>query len=232
MKKGAMLAPFLLSTIVSCGARDFQSLIPLCPARARKIPVYRAVLSFFISTPLTIDILPLSPDAHYHAQLADGDADVVIGNWPEPPGDLHLGKLFSDEVVCLVSTEHPAVRRGWSVEEWLQAEHIAPTATHPGARGVIDAHLDSLGVRRNITARCAHFGQIPEMVASSLLVLTTGRQYCERFTSRLPLVVLAAPLEFPPLGYYQLWHARTQHSAAAAWLRDCVRKAADSLPKG
>lgn len=179
-----------------------------------------------------VDILPLSPDAHYHAQLANGEADVVIGNWPEPPGDLHLGKLFADEVVCLVSREHPAVRRGWSLEEWLRAEHIAPTPTYPGARGVIDAHLDGLGLERHITARCAHFGQIPDMVAASLLVLTTGRQYCERFTARLPVVVLAPPLDFPPLGYYQLWHARTQHSAAAAWLRDCVRRVADTLPKG
>lgn len=178
-----------------------------------------------------IDILPLSPDAHYHAQLAAGEADVVIGNWPQPPGDLHLGKLFSDQVVCLVSREHPALRRGWSVEDWLGAEHIAPTPTHPGARGVIDAHLDSLGLQRNITARCAHFGQIPDMVASSLLVLTTGRQYCQRFTARLPLAILAAPLEFPALEYYQLWHARTQHSAAAAWLRECVRATADLLPK-
>jgi len=179
-----------------------------------------------------VDILPLSPDAHYHAQLANGEADVVIGNWPEPPGDLHLGKLFADEVVCLVSREHPAVRRGWSLEEWLRAEHIAPTPTYPGARGVIDAHLDGLGLERHITARCAHFGQIADMVAASLLVLTTGRQYCERFTARLPVVVLAPPLDFPPLGYYQLWHARTQHSAAAAWLRDCVRRVADTLPKG
>ncbi|MGP1692777.1 MAG: LysR family transcriptional regulator [Giesbergeria sp.] len=179
-----------------------------------------------------LDILALSPDAHYYAQLADGEADVVIGNWPEPPGDLYLGKLFADEVVCLVSTEHPAARRGWSLDEWLEAEHIAPTPTYPGARGVIEAHLDSLGLQRNITARCAHFGQIPEMVAASLLVLTTGRQYCERFTPRLPLVVLEPPLAFPPLGYYQLWHARTQHSAAAVWLRDCVRRVADSLPKG
>lgn len=179
-----------------------------------------------------VDILPLSPDAHYHAQLANGEADVVIGNWPEPPGDLHLGKLFADEVVCLVSREHPAVRRGWGLEEWLRAEHIAPTPTYPGARGVIDAHLDGLGLERHITARCAHFGQIPDMVAASLLVLTTGRQYCERFTARLPVVVLAPPLDFPPLGYYQLWHARTQHSAAAAWLRDCVRRVADTLPKG
>ena len=82
-----------------------------------------------------IEILPLSADAHYHAHLAQGDVDVVIGNWPRPPDDLHMGRLFGDEVVCLVGKDHPAVRRGWDVESWLAAEHIAPTPTHPGARG-------------------------------------------------------------------------------------------------
>ena len=74
-----------------------------------------------------IEILPLSADAHYHAHLAQGDVDVVIGNWPQPPDDLHMGRLFGDEVVCLVNQDHPAVRRGWTEADWLAAEHIAPT---------------------------------------------------------------------------------------------------------
>lgn len=178
-----------------------------------------------------IEVLPLSADAHYHAHLAQGEVDVVIGNWPQPPEDLHMGRLFGDEVVCLVRRDHPAVRRGWTVEEWLAAEHIAPTPTHPGARGVIDAQLDGMGLQRHVTARCAHFSLIPDIVASSLLVLTTGRQFCERFTERLPLAVLPCPVAFPRLLYYQLWHARTHHSAAAMWLRESVRMVASSLRK-
>lgn len=178
-----------------------------------------------------IEVLPLSADTHYHAHLAQGEVDVVIGNWPQPPDDLHMGLLFSDEVVCLVGKDHPAVRRGWTMESWLAAEHIAPTPTHPGARGVIDAHLDSLGLVRNITARCAHFSAIPHIVASSLLVLTTGRQYCERYADQLPLAMLPCPLPFPGLVYYQLWHARTHHSAAATWLRESVKAVATSLRK-
>jgi DNA-binding transcriptional LysR family regulator len=96
---------------------------------------------------------------------------------------------------------------------------------------VIDAHLDSLGLARNITARCAHFSAIPHIVASSLLVLTTGRQFCERFTAQLPLAILPSPVVFPRLLYYQLWHARTHHSAAAMWLRDSVKSVAASLRK-
>jgi DNA-binding transcriptional LysR family regulator len=178
-----------------------------------------------------IEIHPLSGDAHYHAHLAQGEVDVVIGNWPAPPEDLHMGRLFGDEVVCLVGKDHPAARRGWDAAAWLDAEHIAPTPTHPGARGVIDDHLDRLGLRRNIVARCAHFGLIPAMVAQSLLVLTTGRQYCERFAGALPVVMLPPPIAFPRLLYYQLWHARTHASASAAWLRERVRTVATTLRK-
>ncbi len=176
-----------------------------------------------------IDIHPLSADADYRAHLAQGSVDVVIGNWSKPPQELHLGRLFGDEVVCLVSQQHPATRRGWDVEAWLAAEHVAPMPTHPGARGFIDEHLASQGLARNITARCPHFGLIPAMVAGSLLVLTTGRQYCERFVNSLPVQILSCPVPFPRMMYYQLWHERTHASSAARWLREEIKTVAASL---
>lgn len=178
-----------------------------------------------------IEIHPLSATSDYRTHLAQGELDVVIGNWPTPPDDLHLGRLFGDEVVCLVAKKHPAVRRGWTPDEWLAADHIAPTPTHPGARGVIDDYLDSRGLQRNITARCPHFGLIPAMVASTLLVLTTGRQYCERYLDSLPVKILPCPIEFPRLMYYQLWHERTHTSASAKWLRERVKSVAATLRK-
>lgn len=178
-----------------------------------------------------IEIHPLSADSDYHAHLAQGEVDLVIGNWLKPPEDLHMGRLFDDEVVCLVARDHPTLRRPWDVQSWLTAEHIAPTPTHPGARGVIDEHLESLGLRRNITARCPHFGLIPAMVASTLLVLTTGRQYCERSAERLPVQVVTCPIDFPRMQYYQLWHERTHASSSARWLREKVRLVTESLQK-
>lgn len=176
-----------------------------------------------------VEIHPLSSDGDYHAHLAQGELDLVIGNWLKPPEDLHMSRLFGDEVVSMVSAEHPAVRRGWTLDTWLEAEHIAPTPTHPGARGIIDQMLDAIGRQRNITARCAHFGLMPDMVASSLLVLTTGRQFCERFAERLPLQILECPATLPRLLYYQLWHERTHSSSAAQWLREQVKGVAASL---
>ena len=40
----------------------------------------------------------LGPDYDYERALADGGLDIVIGNWPEPPGQLHLSPLLDDEL--------------------------------------------------------------------------------------------------------------------------------------
>ena len=176
-----------------------------------------------------VEIHPLSPDSNYPADLSLGHVDLVIGNWLQPPEDLHMARLFEDDIVSLISLTHPAARRGWTVESWLSAEHIAPTPMQLGARGIIDQMLDSLTLQRNITARCAHFSLIPDMVASTLLVLTTGRQYCERFIDRLPLKIVDCPVPLPRLVYYQLWHERTHSSSSARWLRDLVKSVAASL---
>jgi DNA-binding transcriptional LysR family regulator len=101
--------------------------------------------------------------------------------------------------------------------------------THPGARGVIDDHLATLGLVRKMAARCPHFGLIPAMVAGSLLVLTTGRQYCERFVDALPVQILPCPVDFPRMMYYQLWHERTHASSAGRWLREQIKAVAASL---
>ena len=199
------LDPLFLPQLVS----RIKSQAPLCP----------------------IEIHPLSAESDYQAHLALGEVDLVVGNWTEPHADLHMGRLFGDDVVCLVHEDHPAVRRGWDQQTWLEAEHIAPMPTHPGAKGVIDDYLDSLKLSRNVTARCPHFGLIPSMVASSLLVLTTGRQYCERFVDQLPVKILSCPIEFPRMLYYQLWHERTHTSAQAKWLREQVKSVASALRK-
>ena len=177
----------------------------------------------------TVEIMALNHDVEYSGQLANGDVDVVIGNWPQPPAALRMAQLFGDDTVCLVSQSHPAVRRGWTAEEWLDAEHIAPMPTYPGAKGVIDDALNAQGLHRNIAVRCAHFGLMPQMVASSLLVLTTGRQFCERYAAQLPLAILPPPIALPPMRYYQLWHDRTHHSSACVWLREAVKNAAMQL---
>ena len=178
-----------------------------------------------------VELLPLTAAYDYRKSLARGEVDLVIGNWLEPPGEMHLARLFTDEIVCLVNEDHVAVRnpRGWTEARYLSAEHVAPTSMHEGARGVIDDHLASLGLARQIVVRSPHFGLIPLMLAQTQLVLTTGRLFCSRFVDPLPVRIIKCPIAFPPLTYYQLWHDVTHSSASGKWLRDQVREVARTL---
>ena len=178
-----------------------------------------------------LELHPLSAEFDYRRKLAAGEVDLVIGNWLRPPEELHLGRLMSDEIVCLVAADHPAARggRGWTAERYLQSEHVAPVALHAGAPGVIDEHLAAQRLQRNIVVRSAHFSLIPLMVARSWLVLTTGRLFCTRYVEAMDLRIVRCPVQFPPLTYYQLWHERSHTAPALRWLREQVRDVARAL---
>lgn len=184
---------------------------------------------------LRLEFIPLTADLDYRRSLLRGEVDLVIGNWLEPSDELHLGRLLSDEVVCLVSEDHPAARlpregrRAWTVDQYLKAEHVAPPSLHPGGIGIIDEHLAVQGLRRHIAVRNPHFAQLPYIVAGSLLVLTTGRRFCERYAQQLRVKIIRCPVSFPAMNYYQLWHDLTHHSAASRWLREQVREVVRNL---
>jgi len=178
-----------------------------------------------------LEMHPLSAEFDYRRKLAAGEVDLVVGNWLKPPEELHLGRLISDEIVCLVAADHPAARsaRGWTAERYLQSEHVAPVALHAGAPGVIDEHLQAQGLKRRVAVRSAHFSLIPLMVARSWLVLTTGRLFCSRYADMPNLRIVRCPVPFPPLTYYQLWHERSHAAPPLRWLREQVRDVARSL---
>ncbi|HMO45287.1 MAG TPA: LysR family transcriptional regulator [Rubrivivax sp.] len=180
-----------------------------------------------------VELHPLSAEIDYRRKLAAGDVDLVIGNWLQPPEELHLSRLMSDEIVCLVAPDHPAATargaRNWTVERYLQSEHVAPMAFHSAAPGVIDQYLAAQGLERKVVVRSAHFSLIPLMVARSWLVLTTGRLFCSRYADALGLRIVRCPVPFPPLSYYQLWHERSHAAPPLRWLRERVRDVARDL---
>jgi DNA-binding transcriptional LysR family regulator len=173
-----------------------------------------------------IEVRSLNMDVDYREQLGNGTIDLVVSNLLAPPDDLHRGTLMNDEVVCLVTKDHPLTRGEFTAERYLKAEHIAPMPISSGTLGMVDDHLLSLSMQRPINVYCPYFSLIPSMVAESLLVLTTGRLFCSRFIAQLPVEILTCPVPFPPMTYYTLWHDRVHHSDAHKWLRHLVKQVA------
>ncbi len=181
---------------------------------------------------------PLAPDYDYEAALAAGELDVVIGNWPQPPEHLRMAILLEDEVVCLVSRDHPSAGSASSgkggqmtVADYLNGAHVVPLMYSVTQRGVVESHLAALRMTREATVTVPFFGLAPSLLPGTDLIFTTSRHFAEHFARELPLAVLRSPIDFPVMRFYQLWHSRTQHSQSHAWLRallSAVARTADA----
>jgi DNA-binding transcriptional LysR family regulator len=174
---------------------------------------------------------PLGPGYDFEQALANGELDVVIGNWPEPPEHLHMAPLLDDDIVCLIDADHPAANAHWSREQYLQAPHIVPLPYSSTHRGVIDRHLASLRVTRNARVIVPFFSMAPHMLPGTDLIFTISRHFAEHYASLLPLRVIPCPIDFPRMRFYQIWHSRNQRSDAQQWMRGVLKDVADRMLK-
>lgn len=175
----------------------------------------------------------IARDMDYVPLLSDGDLDLVIANWDEPPAHLHLSKLFQDPIACSMRADCAYAKRtaadAMTVEDYLSLPHVAPSQMLPGYSGVIETFLEKHQMQRNVVVETPYFGQIPYMLTQSDLVLTTGRQFLKFYEHSLPLKTFAIPIKFPPMRFYQLWHDRVHHATEHKWLRDLVGLTAREL---
>jgi DNA-binding transcriptional LysR family regulator len=182
-----------------------------------------------------VKIHGLGPGVDYVRLLSDGEMDLVIANWDEPPEHLHMSKLFEDPIICVMRSDCPyALRTGsedMTLNDYLSLPHVAPTQILPGYHGVIDDFLERQGLQRNVAVESAYFGLIPYMLTQTDLVLTTGRQFVRYYERNMPLKTFTVPVKFPAMRFYQLWHERVHQAPEHKWLREQVSTAAKSLGK-
>jgi hypothetical protein len=69
----------------------------------------------------------------------------------------------------------------------------------------------------------------PSIVATTDLVLTTGRRIAERFAASFDLEVFAPPFVLKPFSVRMVWHPRTQDDSVGRWLRAVLREATSRL---
>ncbi len=164
----------------------------------------------------------LGAEGDYATALETGRLDLVIGNWPSPPEYLRITPLFEDEMVVLMRQDHPLAEGSMTVEQFLSAEHVAPTPYSVGQRGVVDTFLARERLKRNIVTWVPYFHLAPCMLLNTDLVFTAPRRFAEHHARTLPLAVRRPPLAFPQVPYYLLWHDRTHYSDECRWFRESI----------
>lgn len=179
---------------------------------------------------ITLDFFPPGDNPDLVEELGSGRVDVVIGNWPAPQDSLKSIALFQCDIACVTHRDHPLAQGGAiSLDAYLDASHISPTASSSTRFSPIDGRLAQLGVKRNIAISVPEYAMILPILGGSDLVFTTARAYAEHLVATAPeqsLCVVDAPSDFDRMQLYLLWHERNHTSIAHKWLRNLIRDAA------
>ncbi|MFM0729636.1 LysR family transcriptional regulator [Paraburkholderia sediminicola] len=159
-----------LRDIVSLGARPlpFEAALSLrcfrvgCPDYLDVAFLPAVVELFRASAPhATLELHPLATDFDFEVALEQGDLDLVVGNWTDPPEQLRLSNLFFDEIVCLVSDSHPFSHCGrLTAEQYTKSPHIASTPNFIRQRSFIDVHLARSLVASSSVAPLSHVASV------------------------------------------------------------------------
>jgi DNA-binding transcriptional LysR family regulator len=158
--------------------------------------------------------------------LEEGECHMAITYFASLGGELHASALQTDRPWLLARRDHPIARPGLDLEAYLACDH-ACLGGYPGPRSTleakVDAALDALGRKRRVALTLPHSLVTPRVVAYSDLVATLSRHAADAFAATLPLQVLPLPFAVPDFSIELVWHERTHHLAAHAWLRGLIR---------
>ncbi|HET9627761.1 MAG TPA: LysR family transcriptional regulator [Kofleriaceae bacterium] len=179
---------------------------------------------------VTLHVMPCV--AETPALCRDGTIDLAIGvydyaPYSELPNDLRIQQLYEDEFTCVVRAAHPRVKRGLTLAQYCELEHvqIAPRG-NPG--GYVDELLARHGLRRRIARALPYFVAGLALVAETDYLLTCSVVLARRMQRRFGLKLIAPPRELglEPFQFAQLWHPRNDRDPPHRWLRDIVARAA------
>lgn len=135
-------------------------------------------------------------------------------------------RWFTDEQVCMVWSGNTAVGEALTFDTYMAMGHIAVHLGDERSASFEEWFLPRYGKQRRLEGSVDNFSTLPLLVIGTQRIVTLHRRMAEHFAQHLPLRVLKAPFDMPPLVEMLCWPRHLEHDPAHQWLRgvllDCV----------
>lgn len=156
--------------------------------------------------------------------LNTGMVDAAVCNRGHLSIDSAAEILFVDQYVCLVSQMHPRLGKAITMADYLAERHILvmPETGH----NLVEERLRELECGRKIALRLPHYSVLPDVVATTDLLLTIPSGLAALFAAQHAVRAVALPFDVRPLDVMLRWPRHSELVPAQRWLvsmlRDCL----------
>ncbi|MFO7787654.1 MAG: LysR family transcriptional regulator [Halospina sp.] len=187
---------------------------------------------------VTLDVL--TPSDVSFLDVEQGRVDMAINRFDTIPQSFHQRTLWTDWFACLMSNENPVLREPFTLDTYLEANHIWVSKTGFGVGvgvnprdvqrlGWVDEALGKLGRKRRISVFTRHY-QVATLLAEQHDVMATLPCRAAWLQKDNPaLVVKAPPFPIPPIELKMAWSPLLQHNPDHQWLRQRIVEGAEEL---
>ncbi|MBI4697042.1 MAG: LysR family transcriptional regulator [Gammaproteobacteria bacterium] len=170
-----------------------------------------------------LEVSALRREALVH-ELTSGQIDFALDAVAIGDPQILSMKVLSDEYVCAVRPDHPAVGRRISLKQYLALDHAHASSRRQGL-GQVDLALKRLGQQRRIAVRTPYHLGLPHLVAVSDLAATIPRSLAAAHDLR----ILKLPFEMPPSELFAFRHKSAHADGASLWFRELLGKGAHEI---
>jgi len=154
---------------------------------------------------------------HMVSELQSGEGDLALGLIPGLEAGFYQQVLFEQSWVCLTNPRHSRLKRGLTLDAYVQADHVGIIAGT--GQLLLEAALKQHGIDRNVALKLPGFLGLSAILQSTDMVATLPQHIGETLARSAGLKVWPCPLPLPSFTVKQHWHARYHHDPANRWLR-------------
>lgn len=207
--------PATAERTIGIAATDYAQqvvLLPLLSSLRTSAPGIRIAIR-----PVAMETLALD--------MEQGKTDFALVTPQMAPENLRARHLFEEHYTCVLRRDHPAAGQTMDLDTFCALDHAL--MSHDGTRfqGATDHALAALNRTRRVIMTAPNFGLVLNLVRTS--------NACALLPARLVKGQKGLHLQEPPLpvpGFTKIlvWHERTHHDPAMAWLRQQLAKSVKS----
>lgn len=149
--------------------------------------------------------------------LSRGELDFAVDVPVVEDPQLCHASLLSDDYVCVLRPGHPALAKEFTLETFLQLQHIHVSSRRKGL-GQIDLALLKYDVERRIKLRVQHYRVAAAIVNTTDLALSLPRFLAKKYD----LAILPLPFHVAQLDFHLYWHRQSDSDSSHRWLREAL----------